>query len=97
MVLKKPSALHRTGGSFEAATSDHSRQVVGTNHFETNEGDTDLKDYFDPLVAASGINMAELTESLKVAPGDDTVNVTGVKVWSALNSSHNWRNREAAA
>ena len=41
--------------------------------------------------------MNELNESLKVAPGDETVNVTGVKLWGALNSTHNWRNREAAA
>ena len=95
-AIKKPGNLHHTAGSL-TGVSAHSRKVVGTTNFEINEGDTDLQEFFDPLITASGINLNELHESIKVAPGDDTVNITGVKLWSALNSTYNWRNREAAA
>ena len=49
------------------------------------------------MIAAAGGNIDEMAESLKLASGDDTLNVVGLRLWSALNSSQSWRHREAAA
>ena len=88
--------MSKTGGS--AAMSSHSRQVVGTSQVEQlNEGDRDLQEFLDPLIGATGSNINPLQESLKLAPGDDTLNVVGIRLWTALNSSQSWRHREAAA
>ena len=68
--------------------SSHSRQVVGTSQIEQlNEGDRDLAEYLEPLIGATGSNINPLQESLKLAPGDDTLNVVGIRLWTALNSS----------
>lgn len=79
--------------------SAHSkRQVVGAAAaIELNQGDEELQQFLEPLISAAGGNLNELQESLKLAPGDDTLNVTGFRLWSALNSSQSWRQREAAA
>ena len=53
---------------------------------ELNEGDKDMKKFLDPLINATDSNLNELKDSLKLAPGDDTLNVVGFRLWSALNS-----------
>ena len=70
---------------------------MGTSQIELNEGDQDLQEYLDPLITSAGGNLNELQDSLKLAQGDDTLNVVGVRLWTALNSSRSWRHREAAA
>jgi len=70
---------------------------VGTSQIELNQGDKDLKEYLDPLISATGSSLNEIQDSTKLAPGDDTLNVIGVRLWTALNSSVSWRHREAAA
>ena len=64
---------------------------------DLNEGDAQLKEYLDPLMAQVGGNFEEIfAEPLKRAKDDATVSTVGTKLWTALNSSQ-WRFREAAA
>ena len=51
----------------------------------------------DPLLGNVPGNLFESSDTLKVSPGDDTVNVVGVRLWTALNSTQSWRHRETAA
>ena len=60
---------------------------------ELNEGDADLQDYLDPLIGSA---VADLL-NIKAPPNDETIQVTGTRLWTALNNSQSWRNREAAA
>ena len=94
---KKQKAVGGVKKSLNSDVSAHSRQVVGTGQMDLNEGDSDMKKFLDPLINASGGNLNALQDSLKLAPGDDTLNVVGFRLWSALNSSESWRHREAAA
>ena len=83
---RKQKAASGAKKSLQSETSVHSKRVVGTAQMELNEGDKDMKQFLDPLINATDSNLNELKDSLKLAPGDDTLNVVGFRLWSALNS-----------
>ena len=72
---------------------DVSRQLAKGNPLELNDGDAELQEHLDPLIGAA---VADLL-NIKAPPNDETVSVTGTRLWTALNNAQNWRNREAAA
>jgi len=64
---------------------------------ELNEGDKELESFFDQLINQAGGELVEMDlDPLRRSLSEGTQKVTGVKLWTALNSDK-WRHREAAS
>lgn len=82
----RAASLRKNQRSPAKHKKDVSRQLGKGNPLDLNEGDAELQPYFDPLVAVAGGNLQELLNT-KASPNDDTVQVTGVRLWAALNNT----------
>ena len=74
-----------------------SKKLFGPENVQLNKGDQDLDQFLGPLLDQAGLTVDDLTDQLKLTTNDETVEVAGLRLLTALNAQSSWRQREAAS
>lgn len=90
------SAFKRAGGT-QSRFQATSKKLFGPENVQLNKGDQDLDQFLGPLLDQAGLTVDDLTDQLKLTTNDETVEVAGLRLLTALNAQSSWRQREAAS